>query len=96
MQKVKQNDKTMSSKNSKIIQPGKKVIKTNQQPLNLRSTIEPEGNVPGNQNQGQRKIISKHNRIKSTNDGILTASGDQLVLSQMYKYGNPKQQMKVH
>ena len=30
MQKVKQNDKTMTSKNSKIIQPGKKVIKTNQ------------------------------------------------------------------
>ena len=39
MQKVKQNDKTMSSKNSKIIQPGKKVIKTNQQQLNLRLSM---------------------------------------------------------
>ena len=52
MQKVKQNDKTMSTKNSKIIQPGKKVIKTNQQQLNVRSTIEPEGNVQGVVNQG--------------------------------------------
>ena len=71
MQKVKQNDKTMSSKTSKVIQPGKKVIKANQ-PSNMRSTIEHDGQSQG----AQRKMVSKHNRIKSTNDGIMTASGD--------------------
>ena len=39
---------------------------------------------------GNKVTGAKHHRIKSTNDGIMTASGDQLVLSQMYKYGNPK------